>query len=270
MHETGIIVAGIKGRMGHLIAQEAAHHEALAAGTVRMGDASDGKSLLEIGMGNFGDGPVSSNLEGILTSLKEEHPNRQYVMIDFTSPEAMLPHLGFAATHQIPMLVGTTPMNEELNSAIDHAAKNIPIIYAANTSLGANLQHWITAKVAKALPTADVEIMEIHHKRKKDAPSGTATWLADGIMEASERGPMVLDRATHGLRKPKEVGVTALRGGDVPGEHTAYFFLHDERIEISHKAQSRTIFAQGAVAAAFFLSGQVPGRYSMNDVLGLS
>ena len=158
MHETGIIVAGIKGRMGHLIAQEAAHHEALAAGTVRMGDASDGKSLLEIGMGNFGDGPVSSNLEAILTSLKEEHPNRQYVMIDFTSPEDMLPHLVFAATHHIPMLVGNTPMNEELNAAIDRAAKNIPIIYAANTSLGANLQHWITAKVAKALPTADVEI----------------------------------------------------------------------------------------------------------------
>ena len=270
MHETGIIVAGIKGRMGHLIAQEAAHHEALAAGTVRNGDPYDGKTLLEIGMGNFGDGPVASNLNDLMQTLEANNPKRKTVMIDFTSPEAMLPHLEFASTHQIPMLVGTTPMNDELNAAIDKASQTIPIIYAANTSLGANLQHWITQKVARALPDADIELMEIHHNRKKDAPSGTAAWLADGICAASERGPVVLNRTGQGLRKPNQVGVTALRGGDVPGEHTAFFFLHGERIEIAHKAQNRMIFAQGAVAAAFFLSSQAPGRYEMSDVLGLT
>ena len=269
MNPNGIIVAGIKGRMGHLIAQEAAHHQALAAGTVRAGDAADGTSLLTAGLGNFGDGPIGSDLNLLLQRLKKNNADRQYVLIDFTAPEALLTHLDFATAHKIPVLIGTTPMNDELNAAMDRAAQSIPVLYAANTSLGANLQHWILQKVAGAVPEADVEVMEIHHRHKKDAPSGTANWLADGICEASTRGPQVRSRHDRGPRQTGEVGVSALRGGDVPGEHTAYFFMQGERLEITHKAHNRLIFAQGAVAAALYLAGQKPGRYRMSDVLGL-
>jgi len=266
-----VVLVIVKGRMGHLIAQEAAQQQVLAAGTVRDGDRDTGRTLAQVGLGNFRDGPVNSDLNMIVKELRAQDENESYVMIDFTAPNAMLDHLEWAATHNVAIVIGTTPLEESHQAAINKAAEKIPVLYAANTSLGANLQHWITQKVAHAMPDAEIEIMEIHHSRKKDAPSGTAKWLAEGICEASDRGPLVTNRSeATGLRKHKEVGMTALRGGDVPGEHTAYFFLHGERIEISHRAQNRMIFAQGAVAAARFLAGKNAGRYGMDDVLGLS
>lgn len=270
MNKSGIVVAGIKGRMGKLIAQEAAKQHTLIGGTVRDKDPANGKDLLSIGLGNFGNGPVHANLDVLLQEIQDQTHNENVVVIDFTAPEAMVPHLEIAIKHKTPMVIGTTGLNIEHREAIEAACQHIPILYAANTSLGANLLHWITQKVAHAMPEADVEVMEIHHRNKKDAPSGTANWLAKGICEAGDRGPMVFNRADHGARAEKEVGVSALRGGDVPGEHTAYFFLDGERIEISHRAQNRYIFAQGAVAAAIYLLKQSPGHYTMNDVLGLS
>ena len=270
MNKSGIVIAGIKGRMGKLIAQEAAKQHTLIGGTVRDKDPANGKDLLSIGLGNFGNGPIHSNLDTLLQDIQEQARKDNVVVIDFTAPEAMLPHLEIAIKHKTPMVIGTTGLNAEHRAAIEATSQHIPILYAANTSLGANLLHWITQKVAHAMPDADVEIMEIHHQHKKDAPSGTATWLAQGICEAGERGPMIFNRNDHGERAPKEVGISALRGGDVPGEHTAYFFLEGERIEISHRAQNRYIFAQGAVAAASYLLKQSPGQYTMNDVLGLS
>ena len=270
MNNKGIVVTGIKGRMGKLISQEAAKQHTLVGGTVREKDPANGKDLMSVGLGNFGNGPVDADLNTLLNKIHTESETTKCVIIDFTAPDAMVPHLDTAIKHQTPMVIGTTGLNAEQRNAIEEASKHIPILYAANTSLGANLLHWITEKVAHAMPEADVEVMEIHHRQKKDAPSGTATWLAQGICEAGDRGPMIFNRVEHGTRQAKEVGVSALRGGDVPGEHTAYFFLDGERIEISHRAQNRYIFAQGAVAAAIFLLDKPAGRYSMNDVLGLN
>jgi 4-hydroxy-tetrahydrodipicolinate reductase len=195
------------------------------------------------------------------------------VLIDFSSPASTRHWLKTCRDRKIAMVIGTTGLQSADHAAIDQAAADIAILQAPNTSLGVNLLFKIAGEVAKILgDDYDIEIVEGHHRFKKDAPSGTALGLADAILKATNktRDALVYDR--HGddcVRKPGQIGMHALRMGDVVGEHSAFFANQGERIELRHVASTRDTFATGALRCAKWLAKQPPGRYTMNDVLGL-
>jgi 4-hydroxy-tetrahydrodipicolinate reductase len=195
------------------------------------------------------------------------------VLIDFTSPASTRHWLKTCRDRGIAMVIGTTSLAPHDHESIDLAARDIAILQAPNMSLGVNLLFKIAAEVAKRLGDEyDIEIIEGHHRFKKDAPSGTALGLADAILKATgkTRDALVYDR--HGdaaTRKPGEIGMHALRIGDEVGRHTAYFAALGERLELTHVATNRDTFVHGALKAAKWLAGQTPGRYGIGDMLGL-
>jgi 4-hydroxy-tetrahydrodipicolinate reductase len=194
------------------------------------------------------------------------------VLIDFTSPPSMRHWLKTCRDRHIVMVIGTTGLSDADHAAIDIAAKDIPILQAPNMSLGVNVLFRIAGEVAKRLGDEyDIEIVEGHHRFKKDAPSGTAYGLADAILKATgkSRDALIFDR--HGdesTRKRGDIGMHALRIGDEVGKHTAYFAALGERLELTHVATNRDTFVHGALKAATWLASQKPGRYSMSDMLG--
>ena len=195
------------------------------------------------------------------------------VIVDFTRPDATLTHIEIARRTGTAMVIGTTGFTNEQEQALTQAAADIPIIYCANTSIGVSLLAQIVRQVAGQLGQDwDIEIAETHHNQKIDAPSGTA--LALGRAAADGRNVSldeVRDSARDGLtgqRRQGDIGFAVMRGGDVAGEHTVTFFGQQERIELTHRAGSRVIFARGALRAAAFASAQAPGLYNMEDVLG--
>lgn len=194
------------------------------------------------------------------------------VMIDFTSPSSMRHWLKTCRDRGIAMVIGTTGLADKDHAAIDRAAADIPILQAPNMSLGVNLLFKIAGEVAKLLgDDYDIEIVEGHHRFKKDAPSGTATGIADAILKATGKSRDALVHDRHGeeaVRKRGEIGMHSLRIGDEVGRHTAYFAALGERLELTHVATSRDTFAHGALRAAKWLAPQKPGRYTMADVLG--
>lgn len=196
-----------------------------------------------------------------------------HVLIDFTSPAGMRHWLKVCRDRGIAMVVGTTGLQDADHAAIDRAAEVIPILQAPNMSLGVNLMFKIVGQVAKMLgDDYDIEIVEGHHRFKKDAPSGTAMGIADAILKATGKSKDALAYDRHGddvVRKRGDIGLHALRLGDEIGKHTAYFASLGERLEITHVATNRDTFAHGALRAATWLSTQKPGRYSIADVLGL-
>jgi len=203
--------------------------------------------------------------------ISEHHPD---VFVDFSVPEAVGPHLAEARRAGKPILIGTTGLAAEDHRLIDEAAVQIPLIYAANTSLGVNLLvHLVRETAARLGEDWDLEIVEMHHRMKADSPSGTALML--GRAAAEGRGvdlDSVADRARDGITGPREpgrIGFASLRGGSVAGEHLAIFAAEGERLELGHRAESRAIFARGAIEAARWLVGKPAGRYTMADVLGL-
>ncbi|HEX8374147.1 MAG TPA: 4-hydroxy-tetrahydrodipicolinate reductase [Geminicoccaceae bacterium] len=196
------------------------------------------------------------------------------VFVDFSAPEAVGSHLAEARRSGKPILVGTTGLEPEHHRLIDEAAAEIAVVYAANTSLGVNLlAHLVRETAARLGDDWDLEIVEMHHRMKADAPSGTALML--GRAAAEGRGvslDSVADRGRDGItgpRAPGGIGFAALRGGSVAGEHLAIFAAEGERLELGHRAESRAIFARGAIEAALWLVGRPAGRYTMADVLGL-
>jgi 4-hydroxy-tetrahydrodipicolinate reductase len=195
------------------------------------------------------------------------------VLIDFTVPAAMRHWLKTCRDRGIGMVIGTTGLQATDHDAIDQASMDIPIVQAPNMSLGVNLLFKIAGEVAKKLgDDYDIEIVEGHHRFKKDAPSGTAAGLADAILKATgkTRDALVYDR--HGddvVRKPGDIGMHSLRIGDEVGRHTAYFAALGERLELTHVATNRDTFVHGALRAAKWLADQKPGRYTLADVLGL-
>jgi 4-hydroxy-tetrahydrodipicolinate reductase len=195
------------------------------------------------------------------------------VLIDFTAPAAMRHWLKMCRDRGIAMVIGTTGLQHTDHDAIDQAAADISIVQAPNMSLGVNLLFKIAGEVAKRLGDEyDVEIVEGHHRFKKDAPSGTAAGLADAILKATNKTKESLIYDRHGddvVRKPGEIGMHALRIGDEVGRHTAYFAALGERLELTHVATNRDTFVHGALRAAKWLAEQKPGRYSLADVLGL-
>lgn len=199
--------------------------------------------------------------------------NAPDVFVDFSAPEALEKHLGDAVAVRKPIVIGTTGLTAEHQRMIDEAATRIAVLQAANTSLGVNLlAHLVREAAARLGDDWDIEIVEMHHRHKKDAPSGTGLLL--GRAAAEGRGvdlDAVADRGRDGMgeREAGRIGFAALRGGSVAGDHHVIFAGDGERIELGHRAESRAIFAQGAIRAALWLRDKPVGRYSMNDVLGL-
>ncbi|HEX8191489.1 MAG TPA: 4-hydroxy-tetrahydrodipicolinate reductase [Allosphingosinicella sp.] len=196
------------------------------------------------------------------------------VLVDFSAPEALRSHLEASVAAGRPLLVGTTGLAWEHHAALDEAAAKIAVLQAANTSLGVNLLAHLVREAAMRLDEEwDVEIVEMHHRGKVDAPSGTALFLGEAA--ASARGAVlddVADRGRDGAAGPRArggIGFAALRGGTVAGDHQVIFAGEGERLELGHRAESREIFARGAIRAALWLAGKPPGRYAMKDVLGL-
>lgn len=209
-----------------------------------------------------------------VTALEKESLAGCNGVIDFSAPSATMKLLEYAVPESVPLVIGTTGLTEKEISVIKDASRTIPIVFSPNMAVGVNLLFKLTEIAAAALSSEyDIEIFEAHHKFKKDAPSGTARRLveiikdhSEGLKEAKEisgREGMV------GERSKDEIGVFAMRGGDIVGEHTVFFVGSGERIELTHRATSRSNFSTGAVMAIEFLADRGPGLYSMYDVLGM-
>lgn len=197
------------------------------------------------------------------------------VLIDFTRPEGTLAHLAACADQSVNVVIGTTGFSETQLRELESFADRIAIVFAPNMSLGVNVTAKLVALAAKSLGMdADIEVFEAHHKLKVDAPSGTALML--GRVAAEARGQQFDQVATYarqgvtGEKPPGAIGFSALRAGDIIGDHTVYLVLNGERIEITHRSSSRETYAHGAIRAAKFLAGKKRGLYDMNAVLGLS
>lgn len=196
------------------------------------------------------------------------------VIIDFSHHSTIEPVLARCMEHQKTLVIGTTGHTDGQVAAIKHASGQIPIVFAPNYSVGVNTLFWLTRKAAEILgPGFDLEVVEMHHRLKKDAPSGTAKKLVEILAEV--RGLKYNDDARHGRhgivgeRADSEIGVHAIRGGDVVGDHTVIYAAQGERVELTHKASSRETFARGALRAALWAHDKPAGLYDMQDVLGL-
>lgn len=200
--------------------------------------------------------------------LNQDHGD---VLVDFSAPDALQASLDRAVSAGVPILIGTTGLDDTAEQRIDEAAKSIAVLRAANTSLGVALLAELVERAARVLGSDwDIEISETHHRMKSDAPSGTALLLG----EAAARGrgtELHCERGRNGTglrREPGSIGFASLRGGTVAGEHDVLFLGPEERLILSHRAESRMIFAKGALVAAAFLVGKPAGLYSMRDVIG--
>ena len=193
------------------------------------------------------------------------------VLIDFSAPAALAGSLARAREARLPLVIGTTGLDDAHHAAIEEAAGEIAVLQAANTSLGVTLlAHLVREAAARLGPDWDVEIVEMHHRHKVDAPSGTALLLGGGA--AAGRGAELGDLAAYdrrGVRVPGTIGFASLRGGSVAGDHQVVFAGTAERLELGHRVESRAVFAEGALRAALWLIGRPSGRYAMGDVLGL-
>ena len=205
--------------------------------------------------------PVYSDIKNI-----KENPN---VIIDFSKPEGSLEILKYARNKNIPIVIATTGFNEEENKIIEEYSKEIPIFKSSNMSLNINLMADILKKVSKYLKDDDIEIIDIHHNRKVDSPSGTAILLADSINEElEEKKEYNLDRMQKREKRNKnEIGFSSIRGGNIVGDHKVIFYGENESLEITHKAYSREVFAEGALDAAKFIVNQKPGIYTMKNLI---
>ena len=258
------IIVGASGRMGRELVKAVNESNMELAGAVDVAnEGTDSGELAGIGKNNIA---IIGNLAKV---IKESN-----VTIEFTSPDATIQHIKINQEYNIPVVIGTTGLSDDQKKEIENAGKNIPVVFSPNMSVGVNLLFKLTELAASILKEGfDVEILEVHHRMKKDAPSGTAKKLLDILMETLKRDKSkdaVFGReGMIGQRKDNEIGVMALRGGDIVGEHTVLFAGTGERVELTHKATSRQTFARGAVKAAEWLISQKPGLYSMFDVLGL-
>jgi len=264
-----IIVCGAAGRMGRTLVQLVGREPGarlLAAVEMKGHDAVGQDAGVLAGLGQLGV-PITDDYASTVTP--------ESVTLDFTAPGSAVAHLEAAAAKKAAIVIGTTGFDETLQQRLVDLAPRTRTVIAPNMSIGVNVLLGLVTAAARALGDAfDPEIVEMHHRHKLDAPSGTALALARAVAAGLERD-LAADacygrEGIVGQRPPKEIGVMALRGGDVVGDHTVVFAGMGERIEITHRAQSRECFARGAVRAALWVATQPPGRYDMADVLGLS
>jgi 4-hydroxy-tetrahydrodipicolinate reductase len=246
-------------------------HDDLEANLVAAMDREDSDSIgqdMGVLIGKEPSGVrVTSDLEEFLSNVE--------VVIDFSVAAATAKLLPLCAGQRIPMVIGTTGLDAATQAGLERAAEMAPIVFAPNYSQGVNALYFLAARATELLgPAFDAEILEIHHRLKVDAPSGTAMRLAEVVAEAkqlhSARAITPGRRGQVGARPMEEIGVMALRGGDVVGEHTLYLVGEGERIELTHRATDRSIFARGAVRAAHWVVTRPAGLYDMADVMGIS
>ena len=261
-------IVGAAGRMGRMLIAEVLGVEGcqLAGGTEPPGSGVLGQDLgLLIGAAEHGLSIGDDT--GALFKASD-------AVVDFTHPDATAAHAALSGETGVALIVGTTGLEAQHMEALGRAAAKAAVVQAANMSVGVNLLLGLTEQVASALgDDYDIEIAEMHHRHKVDAPSGAA--LALGAAAAKGRGVNfedVSDRGRDGEAGPRiagDIGFSVIRGGDVAGDHTVIFAGHGERVELTHKAGSREIFARGAIRAALWTEGRAPGLYPMRDVLGL-
>jgi 4-hydroxy-tetrahydrodipicolinate reductase len=267
MDMINVVVTGVAGRMGTQIARlvRATEGMALAGAVERPGPAVGQDAGVLVGTGSGGVAVVDDLAKALAGAQ---------VVIDFTSHEASAGHAEACAARGVALVIGSTGFTPEAKARVAAAARRIPIVLSPNMSVGVNVLFELVRQAAQVLGDGyDVEIVELHHKKKRDAPSGTAVRLGEVAAEALGRDPKdALAFARHGIlgeRPPWQIGVQTLRGGDAVGEHTVFFCGEGERLELTHRATSRDQFARGAVRAAQWVAGRPAGLYDMADVLGL-
>jgi 4-hydroxy-tetrahydrodipicolinate reductase len=262
-------IAGCAGRMGQMLLKLliSAPGVLVVGGTERRGSHVLGRDLGALAGGEPLGIIIGDNPEPLF--------EQSDVVVDFTSPAATVQHAAIAAKTGTAHVIGTTGLDNDQMAAISRAAQRVPIVMASNMSLGINLIEQVIEEISRILDTDwDIEVVEMHHRHKVDAPSGTA--LSLGEAAAKGRGVQlrrVSKRGRDGQVGPRvrgEIGFSAIRGGDVVGDHTVIFAADGERIEVTHKASSREIFGRGAVKAVLWAAGKRAGLYSMKDVLGFN
>ncbi len=264
----GLVITGASGRMGQMLINTiAASDQCRLVGAIeRAGHDWVGRDV--------GEAMGGQPLGVVVEDDPLEAFARAHAVIDFTAPAATLAFAALAAQARVVHVIGTTGMTDEEIAKLEPASRHATLIRAGNMSLGVNLLTQLTRKVASALDEDfDIEVVEYHHRHKVDAPSGTALMLGEAAAEG--RGVALSDVADRGrdgitgARKQGDIGFTAVRGGDIVGEHDVMFLADGERIILRHVATDRGIFARGALKAALWGQGQKPGQYDMLDVLGL-
>lgn len=262
-----VVVYGAAGRMGQAVIRSVLESKLarLSTALVRPGSGLADEPLDRV----FGALPRDVDFA---TSLDPDIPCD--VLVDFSGPVAFDAALALAVQRRAAFVSGTTNLRDVQYAALDNAARTIPVLWASNFSLGVAMLARMARRVAESLPDWDCEIIELHHSRKQDAPSGTALTLGAAVAEGRR---IALDEHARferhgqvGARPQSEIGFAALRAGDIAGEHTVLFASEGERLELTHRATNRDIFARGALAAAIWLAGREPGRYSFDDVLAPS
>lgn len=262
---TSVVIMGARGRMGQSLMSQVLESDNLTlAGAVdRPGAPGQHEDV----------GPLVGRRDVGIKMTDELIPGRNDVVVDFSLPEATDGVLAACVQHRAPLVLGTTGLSDETQIKLVEASREIPIVAAANYSVGVTLMIHLAGATAKALGTDwEAEIFEIHHRHKRDAPSGTALRVAQAVADATGRDFEAVRKTNRdevGPRSREEIGVMALRGGDVVGEHTLMFMGQSERIELTHRAMDRAIFSRGALRAAGWVVGQKPGLYDMFDVLNL-
>lgn len=257
-----LAVHGATGRMGLSIVRGArAAGDEIVGGACAHGDPNAGRDLGELaGIGSLGV-VATPDIGSALLGAD--------VVIDFSTAAAVPALLGTAAQQRVAVVSGTTGLGEAAESALERASQVVPVLWAPNTSLGVHVLSELVEQAVKKLGSRfDVEIVELHHRRKIDAPSGTALRLAAAARAGRpDLAELHARDGNVGARGKNELGVLAVRGGDVIGDHTVFLLGTGERLELTHRASSRELFAEGALTAARFVVGKAPGRYSLKDVL---
>ncbi len=265
--KVGVIGAG--GRMGRMLIEAVQNNPKtiLNAAIERQGSSLVGADAGEVAAIGRLEVQIVDELEAVINDID--------VLIDFSLPDATEKNMQVCAEHNVAMVIGTTGFNEAQEQVLAKASGKIAIVYAGNYSTGVNLSLKLLGMAAKAFGNdADVEIIEAHHKHKIDAPSGTAYMMAEAVAEA--RGQNLKDVAIYGRegqtgeRESGTIGIHAVRGGEIVGDHTVMFIADGEVVEITHRARERMTFAAGAVRAATWVTEQAIGQYDMQDVLGLN
>ena len=254
-----MVVVGAGGRMGRRLVALGAEHEALeVVGAIDRADHPD----------------VGRDIFGLGVCLTSDFSTPADVVVDFSLPEALDHSLDFCAKNNVALVLGTTGLGDEQLAALKKLAGQVPVVHATNMSVGMNVLFALVGKAAAMLGEAyDIEIIEHHHRFKKDAPSGTALTLAENICQATGRS--YPDALVHGrsggdtLREKGEIGMHAVRGGDIVGVHEVRYGTLGETVTFRHTAHSRDTFVHGAIRAAAWVVRQKPGLYSMRDVLGI-
>ncbi|MGP5120505.1 4-hydroxy-tetrahydrodipicolinate reductase [Psychrobacter alimentarius] len=265
--KVGVIGAG--GRMGRMLIEAVNDNPqtTISAAIERQGSSLVGADAGEVAAIGHLNVQIVDDLQAVVDDID--------VLIDFSLPDATEKNMQVCAEHNVAMVIGTTGFNEQQEQVLAKASEKIAIVYAGNYSTGVNLSLKLLEMAAKAFGAeADVEVIEAHHKHKIDAPSGTAYMMAEAVADA--RGQNLKDVAVYGRegqtgeREAGTIGIHAIRGGEIIGDHTVMFIADGEVVEITHRARARMTFAAGAVRAATWVIQQPTGQYNMQDVLGLN